>query len=152
MNEWAQYLAAGGWKNNSAVLYHMLETSRLQQYLDGNDQYYFPPTYQQDGFIHATGVASVLMDVANHFYRGSTEEWVCLEIDPNYLNCKVIYELPAPVGNKASHQITKDNGESVQETGPLFPHIYGGINKLSIRGVRKIIRNKSGEFLSIQGL
>jgi Protein of unknown function (DUF952) len=41
---------------------------------------YYPPTYQQDGFIHLTKEAAVLLPVANHFYRdvnGVLLSWGC---------------------------------------------------------------------------
>ena len=30
---------------------------------------YFPPTFGEDGFTHATGVPSRLIETANHFYQ-----------------------------------------------------------------------------------
>ena len=39
---------------------------------------YFPPTFEKDGFTHATAVPSRLLDVANHFYQDVPGEWMCL--------------------------------------------------------------------------
>lgn len=145
--EWAKYLAVGGWNNNPTTLYHMSEMQRFSEFLSGRSLY-FPPTYNQDGFIHATAVPSLLIEVANHFYQDSRDDWICMEIDPQFLGCKVIYEGAAPVGNKAS----KFASDEEEEGKPLFPHIYGGINKLAIRKVHKIVRDSTGKFVSIEGV
>lgn len=154
MNEWAEYLAVGAWRNDSAKIYHMCEVPRFDEFIMRNSQYY-SPTYHQDGFIHATADANLLMKVANHFYVDSRDDWVCLEIDPKFLNCKVIYEAPAPVGDKPSNLGNKDEekNDSLQSSNvQLFPHIYGGINKLAVTRVMKIVRDGSGKFVSIEGI
>ena len=37
-----------------------------------------PPTYEVDGFTHATADPSFLIGVANHFYKTTQPEWICL--------------------------------------------------------------------------
>ena len=39
---------------------------------------YFPPTFDEEGFTHATGVPSRLIETANHFYQDVAGEWICL--------------------------------------------------------------------------
>jgi uncharacterized protein (DUF952 family) len=123
----------------------MCEINALRECFDAKRLYY-PPTYSQDGFIHATAVPAMLLVVANHFYQDSKGEWVCLEINPHLLGARVKYEAAAPVGNKASMKNESD------ENAPLFPHIYGGLPKVAITKMFKIIRNEDGQFLSIDGL
>ena len=42
---------------------------------------YLPPTYKQDGFIHATAVWDLLVDVGNMFYKSSPgKEWVAIQL------------------------------------------------------------------------
>eukprot|EP01035_Chromulina_nebulosa_P019390 gene19390-25259_t len=70
-------------------------------------------------------------------------DWICLKIHKDLLDCKVIYESPAPVGDI----------EAVQTSNEIkFPHIYGGIPKKSIINIYKINRDTNGLFLSIEGL
>lgn len=151
-SDWAKYLAVGGWNNNPTTLYHMCEVQRYSDFV-ANESLYFAPTYEQDGFIHATAVPGFLMEVANHFYQESQDDWICMEIDPKFLNCAVIYEDAAPVGNKSS-KFARDASKSEEKDTdkPLFPHIYGGISKLAIRRIYKIQRDASGKFLSIEGV
>lgn len=151
--EWAQYLAKGVWRNDPTTLYHMSEVGRYEGAMENRDAFYFPPTYEQDGFIHATAIPSLLIEVANHFYQDSKDEWICMEINPKYLNCRVIYEAPAPVGNKASKFADNDSAAAENDTPKtLFPHIYGGISKMSITKIYKIVRDTDGKFISIDGL
>ncbi len=107
---------------------------------------YFPPTYDQDGFTHGTGEAAKLLDVANHFYRENKGEWVCLEMPEHQLNDSgaiVRYEPAAAVGNKSGKLV------SIEESKPLFPHIYGGIHPSVVTGVYAVERASDGRFLSI---
>jgi hypothetical protein len=50
---------------------------------------YFPPTYEADGFIHLTKEPALLLDVANHFYKGVPGPWRVLEIDSARLTAQV---------------------------------------------------------------
>lgn len=131
-------------------IYHMCPSSAFQQALQSHLAY-FPPTYPhpQDGFIHATSEPALLIDVANHFYRESPGEWICLEIDPALLTGgpqSVRYEAPAPVGDKESYH--KENEESTRK----FPHIYGGINAESVVRTYPISRAEDGTFIAINGI
>lgn len=143
--KWEEYLAKGAFAvvNDTTTLYHMCEVSRWEAV--GNKVYY-PPTYEQDGFIHATADPSMLLTVANHFYKDSTDSWICMELNPSWLGARVVYEPAAPVGKKDTMHRTE--GESV----PLFPHIYGGIPKLAVTKIFKINRSATGDFLSIENL
>eukprot|EP00607_Mallomonas_marina_P001484 CAMPEP_0182427272 /NCGR_PEP_ID=MMETSP1167-20130531/16625_1 /TAXON_ID=2988 /ORGANISM="Mallomonas Sp, Strain CCMP3275" /LENGTH=112 /DNA_ID=CAMNT_0024609395 /DNA_START=169 /DNA_END=504 /DNA_ORIENTATION=- len=104
-----------------------------------NNSYYYPPTYSSDGFIHATALPNMLLDVANHFYKGAPGDWICVEISPSLLDSPVIYEAAAPVGDKKAYN------DSCQK----FPHIYGGIPRRSVVNVFSIYRDTDGTFLSI---
>ncbi len=143
--EWGNYLTKGVHKNDPTILFHMCEVRKLKEAFDAKTLYY-PPTYREDGFIHATAVPTMLLVVANHFYKESQGDWICLELNPELLGAKVVYEPAAPVGNKSS--MTCESQENV----PLFPHIYGGLTKVAIRKVYPIVRGPEGEFLSIDGL
>lgn len=51
----------------------------------------------------------------------------------------------APVGSTPAHT-------SADASAPLFPHIYGGINRSSVRRAYRISRGDDGAFLAIPGL
>ena len=112
--------------------------------LDGSGVYY-PPTFQQDGFIHATLDPSNLLEVGNHFYKAvySEQGWICLKLDPTLLTGKVIFESPAPVGQVEAYD---------HKEGLKFPHIYGGITRASVMEEYRIIRGEDGSFLEIENL
>lgn len=48
-----------------------------------------PPSPQQDGFIHLTKEAELLLGVANHFYKQVPGEFLVLAIDSSKLSSKV---------------------------------------------------------------
>ena len=148
----------------AGLIYHMCQSALFTEAANQHRDY-FPPTYAHDGFIHATAVPSMLIEVANHFYKdtrgrtipyhhslvyiSSIGDWICLEIDPQLLangpQC-VVYEAPAPVGDKESFHQPDD--ASVQK----FPHIYGGINASSVIRTFPILRSDDGTFVAIDGL
>ncbi|CAK9102801.1 unnamed protein product [Durusdinium trenchii] len=59
------------------VMYHMCQAS-LWEEAQKSGAAYFPPTFDKDGFTHATAVPSRLLDVANHFYQDVPGDWICL--------------------------------------------------------------------------
>jgi len=137
--EWSKYLTKGP----GELLYHMCDKSSWEEAVEKGQ--YVPPTYEQDGFIHATAEPNALIDVANHFYTSSKGDWICLKIDPNSLGkSRVIYEAPAPVGETEAYE---HEGEQ-----PLFPHIYGPIWPHAVIGFTKMQRDDKGTFLSIDGI
>ena len=146
------------------LIYHMCQSSLFNEAMK-EQRDYFPPTYAQDGFIHATAHPSLLIEVANHFYQETigkalllllthsymerVGDWICLEIDPRLLRKgpqSVVYEAAAPVGDKESFHHSDD--ASAQK----FPHIYSGINPESVVRTFPIIRSGDGSFVAIDGL
>lgn len=69
-------------------LYHLVPVEKWQQ-CKSTGAPYNPPTYQQDGFIHLTADPSLLLTVANHFYKSETGDWVVLKLDPSKLKSEV---------------------------------------------------------------
>lgn len=122
-------------------VYHMcIESEFDQQTISGG--LYYPPTYNTDGFIHATHDPRMLLEVGTHFYKDSIGEWICIKLDVSLLP-QVLMEAPAPVGDKDTLH---------KEDEVKFPHIYGGIDRNSVVEKYKIVRNDIGEFKSIVGL
>eukprot|EP00469_Lotharella_globosa_P010792 CAMPEP_0167788712 /NCGR_PEP_ID=MMETSP0111_2-20121227/10201_1 /TAXON_ID=91324 /ORGANISM="Lotharella globosa, Strain CCCM811" /LENGTH=128 /DNA_ID=CAMNT_0007680637 /DNA_START=30 /DNA_END=416 /DNA_ORIENTATION=- len=122
------------------IIYHMLEAKEWKA-CEGKE--YYPKTFKQDGFTHATGEAKLLIKIANMFYKESKEEWICIAVDTNKLKAEVKWEAPAPVGNKKGDE---------SEPKVLFPHIYGPIMHEDVVKVYPIVRSEQGEFLSIEGI
>mmetsp|Transcript_11592 Transcript_11592/g.17617 ORF Transcript_11592/g.17617 Transcript_11592/m.17617 type:complete len:145 (+) Transcript_11592:25-459(+) len=142
--EWADYLARGVPKN--AVIYHMTERQDFESQVS-RDQVYFPPTYEQDGFVHATAEPSFLLGVGNLFYKDKVGDWICLEIDCQKLKSRVVYEPAAAVGSTQHKRLGDEKSDE-----PLFPHIYGGINADAVSRTYNIIRGIDGAFHAIDGL
>ena len=123
-------------------IYHLALVSDWQNTLRHNTTY-FPPTYDADGFTHGTSEPGRLLDVANHFYTDSVDEWICLEMTEQSLdkqNIVVKYEAPANVGN----QDGKLEGKTI-----LFPHVFGGIHPDVVTKTYPVIRDASGAFTDI---
>lgn len=129
-----------------AEIYHMCLVTDYEKALEVGT--YLPPTYEADGFIHATENPAMLLDAGTHFYKKTVGAWTCMKIDVAKLAAKVIYEAPMAVGNiEAKNYVTDDKPEE-----PKFPHIYGPINTDSIIELFPIVRAEDGSFLSITGL
>mmetsp|Transcript_31735 Transcript_31735/g.53537 ORF Transcript_31735/g.53537 Transcript_31735/m.53537 type:complete len:144 (-) Transcript_31735:77-508(-) len=135
---WSKYLARG----TPTVIYHMCdEATFLSATKDGG--MYFPTTYEQDGFVHATAIPSDLVACGNHFYKSVKGKWVCIALNSLLLGAEVKFETAAPVGDTA----TFDTGGL-----PKFPHIYGGIPGKAAMKMYDIVRSEDGTFLGITGL
>lgn len=133
--------------NNITKFYHMCQKDLYDECCKFN-MAYFPPTFKQDGFTHATAEAKSLITTANHFYTKTEGEWVCLELDRSMLEKKcgimTIFESAMPVGDIETNW--KD---------AVFPHIYGGIPLNTtgvVTNVFKMNRDDDGTFLGIEGL
>jgi mannose-6-phosphate isomerase-like protein (cupin superfamily) len=138
--------------NHIAKIYHMCLKSKWEQCLSAStkaEAVYYPPTFHQDGrMIHATAQPERLLKVANHFYKKTDGEWICIELNRiglEELGVVTVFEGALPVGNK----------EAIDECDWVFPHIYGGI-PTHVDGIVVntfgIKRSEDGEFLLIEGL
>lgn len=127
------------------VLYHMCPKVSWED-AKSSGAAYFPKTFEQDGFTHATAVPSRLIVTANHFYQHVEGDWICLQFTRSALlrsGIVVKDEEAKPVG---------DSLVSETWTTWVCPHVFGGI---PIEGVvqaeHDMIRDGS-KFLSIVGL
>lgn len=123
----------------------MCETERFIDAVgikNGETGIYFPPTYDADGFIHASSDVLSLLPIANHFYTASKSDWICLKLSIPLLEVPVKFEAPAPVGNIESY-VNDDKSA-------IFPHIYGGIKADSVVECYRMNRHQDGQFLSIE--
>ena len=98
---------------------------------------YVPPAFEKDGFIHCTREPEVMLQVANQFYREAPGDMIVLVIDPARVQAEVKYEPPA-------HPQPDED-----KSGPLFPHIYGPLNRDAIVGLRRAWRAADGTYLAV---
>jgi uncharacterized protein (DUF952 family) len=123
-------------------LFHLVPLADWEK-LEASGEDYLPATYDADGFTHMTEDASVLLTVANHFYTDIPGEFIVLSCDQTKLKGEVKYEPAAPVGEKASYE------KPPAEDEPLFPHLYGPIELVSVTAKLAVARDADGKFLSI---
>ncbi len=127
-------------------LFHLVQADLWKAAVEG-DTTYFPPTYEQDGFTHATANPDLLLNVANHFYTDVPGEWLCLQMTVESLKAggiEVVFEGTAPVGDKAPDFEGTDD--------ELFPHILGGILPSTVLEVHEVVRSEDGTFLAVTGV
>lgn len=154
LHNWSQYendipKGSAGAKATSAsfenhpFVYHLIQKSLWDEAVK-TDRTYFPPTYEQDGFTHATANPELLMNVANHFYTDVPGEWLCLRMTRDSLadtGVNLVFEATAPVGDKEADFEGSD--------AELFPHIHGGIHPLAVVESFPVQRDANGRFLSV---
>lgn len=127
-------------------IFHLIQKESWDAALASNTTYY-PPTYKQDEFTHATANPDFLLIIGNHFYKDVTGEWLCLRMSVDSLQStgvKTIFEGTAPVGDKQPDFPGTDS--------ELFPHIMGGINAAAVLQAHRVVRAKDGTFLTVVGV
>ena len=127
-------------------VYHLVQKNLWDKTLK-EDSTYFPPTYSQDDFTHATANPAFLLTIGNHFYTDVKGEWLCLRMSVASLSAtgvQTIFEGTAPVGD-----IQADFEGTDSE---LFPHILGGIHPSAVLQVHRVSRDKEGHFLAVSDI
>ncbi|HKK22673.1 MAG TPA: DUF952 domain-containing protein [Pseudohaliea sp.] len=127
-------------------VYHLVQ-ARLWEPVVDSDGTYYPPTYEADGFTHATANPAALMNVANHFYKGVDGTWYCLRMTEESLaatGVETIWEGTAPVGDVEPEFEGSDD--------ELFPHILGGIKPAAVLELLPVERAEDGTFLGVPGV
>ncbi len=110
------------------ILYHITPADYYAR-LPMNESY-LPQGYAQDGFIHCTRGADLLVLVANRHFKAVRGDFVMLVIAARLLTAPLKYE-------------ALDNAMPYP-----FPHIYGPLNREAIVEVVKMIRADDGTFLA----
>jgi len=127
-------------------VYHLVQ-ARLWDPVAASGGTYYPPSYDADGFTHATANPATLMKVANHFYREVDGKWYCLRMTQDSLaatGVQTLWEGAAPVGD-VEPGLEGSNGE-------LFPHLLGGITPAAVLEVLPVERTDDGGFLRVPGI
>ena len=110
-------------------LYHIVNRAEWEQARAAGS--YCPPSLADEGFIHCSYPAQVLMP-ANTFYHGQAN-LVLLRIDPARVQAEVRHD---PVeGSRAGVRSTE-----------YFPHIYGPLNLDAVVGVLDFPPGADGRF------
>lgn len=124
-------------------IYHLVQKVLWDKAVEENSTY-FPPTYSQDNFTHATANPDFLLTIGNHFYTHVKGEWRCLRMSVDSLSAtgvQTIFEGTAPVGDKQADFEGTDS--------ELFPHILGGIHPSAVLQVHIVYRDSEGRFLAV---
>jgi uncharacterized protein (DUF952 family) len=137
------------------------------------DQPFMPKAYAADGFIHCTFGDALMLSVANRFYKSQPGDFLAIAIDETRVSAPVKWEAPsepgAPAmpGEAAPAPATIETPaaalppEAEAEFGaapagapaaPLFPHIYGPLNRDAILGARRLLREPDGAFIGFAPL
>ncbi|MCB0194784.1 MAG: DUF952 domain-containing protein [Anaerolineae bacterium] len=101
-----------------------------------HDQPYCPPLLDEEGFIHCTAGADVLLQVANAYFSDLDDSLLVLEIDPDRLTSPLKFEPPASPKSAGS--------DFTPEPDILFPHIYGPLNREAIKDSFTLRRSPKG--------
>jgi uncharacterized protein (DUF952 family) len=111
---------------DARMILHLMPLDEWRSWRDGEP--YQPDSLASEGFVHCTGDDVVLLDVANRFY-GDADAVVAVSLDPEQLTHEVRWEPPA-----------HPDGTTPEEDAPLFPHVYGPLDREAVTGVRRLAR------------
>jgi uncharacterized protein (DUF952 family) len=112
-------------------------------------QAYVAPSLATEGFIHCTDGEELMLQVANRFYRDQGGEFLLLEIDEAKLSAPVKREPPADPkpATAPPPEAVAEHGPADDVARPLFPHVYGAIDRAAIVAVRPVQRDEDGRFV-----
>jgi uncharacterized protein (DUF952 family) len=88
---------------------------------------YFPERFAEEGFVHTTFGDANLLAVANRFYQADPRPYLALLVD--------LDRVAAPW--------------RFDEAGPLYPHIYGPIERDAVVDVVPVDRDETGAFTAV---
>mmetsp|Transcript_32503 Transcript_32503/g.103642 ORF Transcript_32503/g.103642 Transcript_32503/m.103642 type:complete len:140 (+) Transcript_32503:29-448(+) len=120
------------------TVYHVAKVRALEK-----AEVYYPETYAEDGFTHATAEPSKLLEVLNHFYKSEAGDYVCLGVSVAKLEERgipTVFEGAKAVGATAAFD---------GDANDLFPHIFGGIPRDTVTATYDVRRHPDGSFLEI---
>jgi uncharacterized protein (DUF952 family) len=108
-------------------IYHLAPSARWRDW--PADKPYLPAEYDADGFIHCSAGDELMLKVANRFYRNAPGDFVLLAVDTDRLTSELRWE------------------QSSDDLAPLFPHIYGPLDRAAVVAVRAVRRDEHGSFV-----
>ena len=115
---------APGKQPAGATLHLTPESTWLEQRLL---DVYRPETFAEEGFVHCTDGETLVLEVANRYYKDDPRPFLLLEIDLDAVSAPAVYE----------------------DEDRLYPHVYGPIELHAVRQVRRVERAADGTFTAI---
>ena len=112
------------------MILHLMPRPAWEQWRDAGT--YEPPSLASEGFVHCTGNDDLMLAVANRFYSGEPGEVVVVTLDEGRLTREVRWEAPA-----------HPDGTAPTDNEPLFPHVYGPLDRDAVAAVRRLVRSGS---------
>jgi uncharacterized protein (DUF952 family) len=110
-------------------IFHLATESELALGLYGGR--YTPRRYAEDGFVHCTATMRRALEVAHDYFASVTEPVVVLEIEPEALTSRLVFEAPRTI---------EGGGTTHLHDGELFPHVYGPLNLGAVTGAARLVR------------
>lgn len=127
-------------KDQAELIYHLVPAGYYQAQPKAHP--YLPETFAQEGFIHCTAGLDVLIEIANTYFDTLPENLLVLKIDPQQLTAPLKFEPPIPPPG----QTTAGKSDSLSDLQPLFPHIYGPLNREAIINTFTLDRDNTGRW------
>ena len=112
------------------MILHLMPRPAWEQWRDAGT--YEPPSLASEGFVHCTGNDDLMLAVANRFYSGEPGEVVVVTLDEGRLTREVRWEAPA-----------HPDGTAPTDNEPLFPNVYGPLDREAVVRVRRLVRSGS---------
>jgi hypothetical protein len=110
-------------------IYHLTPESELRAGISG--EVYTPARFAEDGFVHCAAEPDTVLAVARDYFPNLDEALLVLEVDPDRLTARFVFEAAAPI---------EGGGTEHLEGATEFPHVYGPLDRAAIRGVAKLGR------------
>ena len=118
------------------MILHLMPRPAWATWRDGGR--YDPPSLATEGFVHCSADDDVMLAVANRFYAHEPDELVVVTLDEARLTSAVRWEAPA-----------HPDGGAPTDGQPLFPHVYGPLDRDAVVAVRRLVR-ADGRFAGYQ--
>ncbi|MEU9981515.1 DUF952 domain-containing protein [Streptomyces sp. NPDC050856] len=108
------------------MLYHVVP---LADWSVHPEEPYAPPSLAAEGFVHCSPDEATALGIADAFHRRAPGPLLVLRIDESLLSADVRWE-------------SADGGDGAD--GPLFPHVYGPVERAAVTGLLEVRRDADG--------
>ena len=108
----------------------LLHLTTLDGWLAHPDRPYATATLALEGFIHCSPDEETVLAVANDRFARTPGPLMVLLIEEDLLESAVRWEAAEP-------------------DGPLFPHIYGPVNRSAVAGMLEVERDAQGRWATL---
>lgn len=116
------------------MIFHVVP---LDDWLVAPDRPYAPASLPDDGFVHCSPDEETSLAVANALYRDAPSPLMVLLIDEDALDARVRWEPADPAPPPGV------------DSGTLFPHVYGRINRTAVAGMLEVERDEEGNAVAL---